>query len=42
MFSLSLTKHHATKMYWGSGRIAPRIIPLAVLSTDQEPPVTIG
>jgi hypothetical protein len=24
--SLCLTKHHAMKMYWGSGNIAPRIL----------------
>jgi hypothetical protein len=24
--SLSLTKHHAMKSYWGSGGIVPRII----------------
>jgi hypothetical protein len=26
--SLCVTKHHATKMYWGSGGIAPRILDL--------------
>jgi len=26
--SLCLTKHHAMKMYWGSGGIAPRILDL--------------
>jgi hypothetical protein len=26
--SLCLTKHHAMKMYWGSGSIAPRILDL--------------
>jgi hypothetical protein len=26
--SLCLTKHHATKAYWGSGGIAPRILDL--------------
>jgi hypothetical protein len=26
--SLSLTKHHATEAYWGSGGVAPRILDL--------------
>jgi len=28
--SLCLTKHHATKTYWGRGGIAPRILNLCV------------
>jgi hypothetical protein len=27
---LSLTEHHAMKIYWGSGGIAPRILDLAL------------
>jgi hypothetical protein len=35
-FITSLTEHHATKTYWGSGGIAPRIPDLSTMEVSDQ------